>query len=156
MCGGPVCILGSSTSVLLSAFTNRNCNEMAEAAEAHGEPQAGEVGPGGDQAMEQSYTYEGQPYVATNRRSKVTGFVGAKPSSLAALVTGKTYLSDPLTPLTPRPNVCVLLCLLLPCCLRACSLHHFCFAWEHKAAIKALMVTEHWTDVPQVLLHPAP
>jgi hypothetical protein len=82
---------------------------MAEATDEHGGQDAGlegQVGQGGgDQPMEQSYTYEGQPYVATTRRSKVVGFVGAKPSSLASLTTGKRYLSDPLTPLTPRPNV---------------------------------------------------
>jgi hypothetical protein len=78
---------------------------MAEATDEHGEQNAGLEGQGGEQPMEQSYTYEGQPYVATTRRSKLVGFVGAKPSSLASLTTGKRYLSDPLTPLTPRPNV---------------------------------------------------
>lgn len=55
--------------------------------------------------MEASYTYDGQPYMATTRRSRAKGFVGQPPSSLAALATGKKYLADPLTPLTPRPNV---------------------------------------------------
>lgn len=39
-----------------------------------------------------------------NSRDKSHGFVGASPSSLAALVTGKAYIVDPRTPFTPKPE----------------------------------------------------
>uniref|UniRef100_A0A6U2C5Q2 Uncharacterized protein n=1 Tax=Hemiselmis andersenii TaxID=464988 RepID=A0A6U2C5Q2_HEMAN len=57
--------------------------------------------------LESTFEQEGMPYEPgppTTMRSYRKGFVGAPPSSLAALATGKKYMSDPLTPLTPRPN----------------------------------------------------
>lgn len=77
---------------------------MAEEA-AQAEPIAQEeMAPEGGVAMDGTYEQEGVPYGQITRRTKA-GFVGAPPSSLAALATGKKYLSDPLTPVTPRPNV---------------------------------------------------
>ena len=66
---------------------------------------AGDMAAGGEGIMESTYEQQGVQYAQDTRRRKQPGFVGAPPSSLAALASGKKYLSDPLSPLTPRPNV---------------------------------------------------
>ncbi len=38
-------------------------------------------------------------------KSSLTGYVGASPSSLAAMAKGRSYFVDPYTPFTPRPDV---------------------------------------------------
>jgi len=70
------------------------------------EPQAPPPAPQADPLEASGYSYEGQPGLGSTRKTKavINGYVGAPPSSLAALATGKRYLADPLTPLTPRPN----------------------------------------------------
>jgi len=74
-------------------------------AEGGGEPAPAAESPGRDN-LEATFEQEGVPYegAPTTMRSYRKGFCGAPPSSLAALATGKKYMSDPLTPLTPRPN----------------------------------------------------
>lgn len=43
--------------------------------------------------------------LSPKRKYKFTGYVGASPSSLAAMAKGRQYFVDPYTPFTPRPEV---------------------------------------------------
>mmetsp|Transcript_24835 Transcript_24835/g.59105 ORF Transcript_24835/g.59105 Transcript_24835/m.59105 type:complete len:178 (+) Transcript_24835:140-673(+) len=42
--------------------------------------------------------------LSPKRKYKFTGYVGASPSSLAAMAKGRQYFVDPYTPFTPRPE----------------------------------------------------
>ena len=68
-------------------------------------PEEMNAAPDQEQALDSTYEQVGVPYGAQSTLRKGNGFVGAPPSSLAALANGRKYLSDPLTPVTPRPNV---------------------------------------------------
>jgi len=67
-------------------------------------PEEMNAAPDQEQALDSTYEQVGVPYGAQSTSRKGNGFVGAPPSSLAALANGRKYLSDPLTPVTPRPN----------------------------------------------------